>query len=73
MELTKKFYEEIMNEIEENDGDQFFDNLCEMLEDVFEEEEDFIEYLKEYLKDREDFSWATMKFEIKKMYDEKHK
>ena len=73
MELTKKLYEEIMNELEDKDGDQFYDNLCEMLEDVFEEEEDFIKYLKEYLKDREDFSWATMEFEIKKMYDEKHK
>ena len=73
MELTKKLYEEIMNELEDKDGDQFYDNLCEMLEDVFEEEEDFIKYLKEYLKDREDFSWATMEFEIKKMHDEKHK
>tara|TARA_R100001086_G_scaffold177325_1_gene97946 strand:- start:6428 stop:6649 length:222 start_codon:yes stop_codon:yes gene_type:complete len=73
MELTKKLYEEIMNELEDKDGDQFYDNLCEMLEDVFEEEEDFIKYLKEYLKDREDFSWATIEFEIKKMHDEKHK
>lgn len=73
MELTKKFYEEIMNELQENDGVQFYDNLCEVLEEVFEEEEDWIEYLRDYLKDREDFSWDTMEFEIKKMYDEKHK
>ncbi|QDP54074.1 MAG: hypothetical protein GOVbin1629_10 [Prokaryotic dsDNA virus sp.] len=73
MELTKKLYEEFMNELEENDGNQFYDNLCDMLEEVFEEEEDWIKYLKEYLKDREDFSWATIEFEIKKMHDEKHK
>jgi len=73
MELTKKLYEESMNELQENDGNQFYDNLCDMLEEVFEEEEDWIEYLRDYLKDRKDFSWETIEFEIKKMYDEKHK
>ena len=32
MELTKKIYEEFMNELEDNDGTQFYDNLCDMLE-----------------------------------------
>ena len=47
MELTRKLYEKIMEEVEDTDNNPMFDEMGRMAQELFTEEEEWIKFLKQ--------------------------
>ena len=73
MELTKKLYEKIMEEVEDTDNNPMFDEMGRMAQELFTEEEEWIKFLKQHLKDQKEFKWEVVNKTIKKLYNERNK
>ena len=73
MELTKKLYEKIMEEVEDTDNNPMFDEMGRMAQELFPEEEEWIKFLKQHLKDQKEFKWEVVNKTIKTLYNERNK
>lgn len=73
MELTRKLYEKIMEEVEDTDNNPMFDEMGRMAQELFTEEEEWIKFLKQHLKDQKEFKWEVVNKTIKKLYNERNK